>query len=179
MTQDLQETEAQDAAQDARLARARVLQTLDALGVAYEVVTHPALFSAADNVLHEIEIDAVIFKNLFLRNKNKSRHYLYSLPIGKRADLVALQRLLGETRLSFGSADALWEKLRIRQGSVSLLNVVDAPDTDVVFLIDKDIFAAARFGVHPNDNTATVVLAPQDVETVFRHFGADYRFVDL
>jgi len=158
---------------------ARVYALLDALGIAYEKVDHPALFSAADNVLHEIEIDGVIFKNLFLRNKKKTRWYLYALPIEKRANLLALQKLLGEERLSFGSEEALWEKLRIRPGSVSILNVIDAPDTDVEILIDRDIFAAARFGVHPNDNTATVVMAPQDLTRVLDAVSVRYRFVEL
>jgi Ala-tRNA(Pro) deacylase len=56
--------------------RERVYAFLDALGIAYEVVEHPAMFSAADNELHERDRNATIFKNLFLRNKDKSRYYL-------------------------------------------------------------------------------------------------------
>jgi Ala-tRNA(Pro) deacylase len=159
--------------------RARVYALLDSLGVTYETVDHPALFSAADNIPHEININAVIFKNLFLRNKNKSRYYLYSLPIHKKADLLALQHLMGESRLSFGHEDALWEKLHIIPGSVSILNVVDAPGTDVTLLIDKEIYDAPRFGVHPNDNTATVILTPEALIRILDAIGVTYRFIEL
>jgi len=134
-----------------------------------------------------------------LRNKDKSRYYLFTLPIDKRADLLALQKALGETRLSFGDAEALWELLRIRPGSVSLLNIIGACDAacgsplqasedaaDVTgaaralkFLIDSETLLEPRIGVHPNDNAATIMFGPGRLPELFRYYGADFEFVDL
>jgi Ala-tRNA(Pro) deacylase len=157
--------------------KAAVYALFDALGIEYEVVEHPPLFSQADNEIHRVNIGAVIFKNLFLRNADKSRYYLLSLPLTKRADLAKLRVILDETRLSFGEEDALLEKLNIRPGSVSFLNVIGKPDTDVTILIDSEIFQSGRFGVHPNDNTATIIFAPQEIKKILDHLGAKYRFV--
>jgi Ala-tRNA(Pro) deacylase len=159
--------------------RERVYALLDRLGIPYEVVEHPAMFSAADNELHERDIDATIFKNLFLRNKDKSRYYLYSLPIMKRADLAALASHISETRFSFGNENELWDKLRIHPGSVSPLNVIDAPGTDVEILIDREIFNRGRFGIHPNDNTATVILAPEGLMKILDAVGCRYRIIEI
>jgi Ala-tRNA(Pro) deacylase len=159
--------------------RKRVYALLDRLNITYEIVEHPAMFSAADNELHERDINATIFKNLFLRNKDKSRYYLYSLPIMKRAELAALANHIGETRFSFGNETELWDKLRIRPGSVSPLNVIDAPDTDVEILIDREIIDCGRFGIHPNDNTATVILAPQDLINILDALGCRYRMIAI
>ncbi|MDR0223353.1 MAG: prolyl-tRNA synthetase associated domain-containing protein [Oscillospiraceae bacterium] len=159
--------------------RERVYALLNELGVIYEVVEHPAMFSAVDNELHERDINATIFKNLFLRNKDKSRYYLYSLPIMKRADLVTLASHISETRFSFGNEDELWSKLRIRHGSVSPFNIIDVPDTDVEILIDREIFACGRFGIHPNDNTATVILSPNDLMIILDAAGCCYRIIGI
>jgi Ala-tRNA(Pro) deacylase len=159
--------------------KAEVYALFDALGIDYSVVEHPPMFSQADNERHRVNIGAVIFKNLFLRNADKSRYYLLSLPLSKRADLAKAREILGESRLSFGDEDALFEKLNIHPGSVSFLNIAGKPDTDVTFLIDKEIFDSERFGVHPNDNTATVIFAPQEIPKIFGHFGAKHQFVDL
>jgi hypothetical protein len=78
----------------------------------------PAFSKPIDNSLHERDVKATIFKNLFLRDKDKSRYYLYSLPIMKRADLAALAGQTRETRFSFGNENELWDKLRIRPDSV-------------------------------------------------------------
>jgi Ala-tRNA(Pro) deacylase len=126
-----------------------------------------------------LEIDSVIFKNLFLRNKNKSRYYLVSLPLEKKADLAALQARLGETKLSFGSEADLWDKLAIKHGSVSLLNVIGAGKTDVVHIIDKTIFDSDRIAVHPNDNTATIIFDPKELHKIYERFGVDFRFAEI
>jgi len=149
------------------------------LGIEYCVVEHPPMFTQADNEKHRVNIGAMIFKNLFVRNKDRSRYYLLSLPLEKRADLTALQNLLGETRLSFGDEDVLFDKLNIRSGSVSFLNVIGVGSTDVTILIDKSVFDYEQIGVHPNDNTATAIITPQDIPKILDHCGAEYRFVEL
>jgi Ala-tRNA(Pro) deacylase len=97
----------------------------------------------------------------------------------KRADLVALAGYIRETRFSFGNETELWDKLHIRPGSVSPLNVVDVPGTDVEILIDREIFDCARFGIHPNDNTATVILAPGDLIKILDAASCRYRIIGI
>jgi Ala-tRNA(Pro) deacylase len=156
-----------------------VYDLLDRLGIEYGKVDHPPIFTQADSELRPVQIDAVIFKNLFLRNKNKSRYYLYSLPLAKRADLAAVAKALGETRLSFGDEDALQEKLNIQHGAVSFLNVVGIKRPDVMILVDSVVFDYNRIGVHPNDNTATVILQPCDIQRILDACGVEYRFLTV
>jgi len=165
-------------------ARRKVCELFDALGIPYEIVIHPPIYSAFDRVRQEIEVDGLICKNLFLRNKDKSNYYLYTLPIDKRADLSALQRVLGETRLSFGKEDALWELLHIHPGSVSLLNIIGVSEENLSekpfkYLIDAEVLNATRMGVHPNDNAATIVFPPDRLPELFAHYKADFEFVSL
>jgi GNAT superfamily N-acetyltransferase len=157
--------------------RERVYALLDSLGIAYGKVDHPAIFTQADSELRPVQTDAVIFKNLFLRNKDKSRYYLYSLPLTQRADLPAVAKALSETRLSFGDADALARKLNIQHGAVSFLNIIGAECTDVTLLIDSTAFDCDKIGVHPNENTATVILRPQDIERILHACDARYKFI--
>ena len=155
----------------------RVYAFLDRLGIQYGVVDHPPMFTMSDSEQNGVQIDATIFKNLFLRNKDKSRFYLYALPLVNRADLGAVAMALGEIRLSFGSEDALQERLNIQHGAVSLLNAIDTGKTDVLFLIDSSAFEYDRIGLHPNDNTATVTIKPQDIEKILAACGVDYKFI--
>jgi len=161
-------------------ARRKVTEVFDALGIPYEVFIHPPIFSAAERKEKQVEVDGLICKNLFLRNKDKSRYYLYTLPIDKRADLVALQTALGETRLSFGDAEALWNMLHITPGTVSLLNIIGSSETpDMIFLVDAEVLNVPRIGVHPNDNGATIVFPPDRLPEIFAHYGADFGFISL
>jgi ribosomal protein S18 acetylase RimI-like enzyme len=159
--------------------RDSVYSFLDGLGIEYGKVDHPPIFTQADSELRPVQIGADIFKNLFLRNKDKSRYYLYSLPLTKRADLAAVAKTLGETRLSFGDEYALQEKLNIQHGAVSFLNVFGLERTDVTILIDSSAFFCDQVGVHPNDNTATVILKPHDIQRILDACGVEYRFIAL
>ena len=186
----MDEIDRQDRDEEAlEIARQKVYDVFGELGIPYEAVSHPPIFSASDRVRQEIEVDGLICKNLFLRNKDKSRYYLYTLPIDKRGDLLALQKALGESRLSFGGADALWDRLRITPGSVSLLNIVGAAESaraegleyrpQLKFLVDADTLAVPRIGLHPNDNAATIVFPAERLPDIFACYGADFEFVEL
>jgi len=159
--------------------REKVYALFDRLGIKYRIVEHPPLFSAADNKEHRVNIGAIIFKNLFLHNKAKTAYYLLSLPLEKRADLKFVARLLEESRLSFGGEDELMEKLNIKPGSVSFLNVIDAPAEGMTLLLDKSALDYDLIGVHPNDNTATVIFSPREIPRILDACGVAYKFLDL
>jgi len=149
------------------------------LGIKFRTIEHPPIFTQADNDKYRVNFGALICKNLFLRNREKTNYYLLSLPLTKRADLTVLRKQLSETRLSFGEEDALFEKLNIRSGSVSFLNVINAVNTDVTFLIDQSVLSNEKIGVHPNDNTATVIFSTHDISKILENFRVKYRFVEL
>ena len=155
----------------------KVFAVFNELGIPYENVDHPALFSQADNDKRPLNLDGVILKNLFLRNKNKGNYYLFTLPLDKKADLRLLQTILSESRLSFGNEDKLEEKLNIKKGSVSLLNVIGVESTDVIFLIDQEVFKYEKIALHPNDNTASIIFSPNDILKVLDHYDVEYRLI--
>jgi len=154
----------------------KVYAVLDELGIEYEVVNHPPLFTADDDEKYGIEFNGTICKCLFLRNKNKSKYYVYAMPLDKRADIKAIGERLGESKMSFGSEEALEEKLHIKSGAVSVFNVVEVPKTDVIFVMDEDVLKCDKVGFHPNDNTATVLLAPKDIEKIWQKYDIDTSF---
>jgi Ala-tRNA(Pro) deacylase len=141
-----------------------VYAALDALGVRYERHEHPAVFNAEDASRFWDPIQGVQCKNLFLRNKKGDRHYLVVLGIAKRADLKEIVTLVGDDRLSFGSAERLMAKLGLTPGSVSPFGLLNDADGSVRVLIDQDLRGAERLIFHPNINTASVVVSWADLE---------------
>ena len=157
-------------------AKEKVYAVLDKLCIEYIPVNHPALYSQADSEKRPVDMHGgVILKNLFLRNKSKSKYYLYVLPLEKKADLISLQRQICDSRLSFGNEESLMGKLGITKGSVSLLNIIGVETTDVEFLLDEGIFKYDMISLHPNDNTGSVVFSPNDIEKILNYYNAKYR----
>jgi Ala-tRNA(Pro) deacylase len=141
-----------------------VYAALDALGIRYERHEHPAVFNAEDASEHWRPLGGTQCKNLFLRNKKGDRHYLVVLEISKRADLKDLVKLVGDDRLSFGSAERLMAKLGLTPGSVSPFGLLNDADGSVRVLVDRDLLGSDRLIFHPNINTASVVISWRDLE---------------
>jgi Ala-tRNA(Pro) deacylase len=158
-------------------AKGAVYAVFRELGIPFEHYDHKPVFSEADNDDARLNQKAKILKNLFLQNKDATCYYLYTLPIDKRADLAALRKLTGETRFSFADAGALWDKLAIKPGSVSLLNIIGSSHAGMTFLIDEEVLNYELIGLHPNDNSATILFNPQEIGPLLDKLGVVYRFV--
>lgn len=142
----------------------QVYRALDALGVRYEVYEHPAVFTADDAAAHWTPIPATPVKNLFLRNKKGNRHYLVILGIDRQADLAHLVKVIGDDRLSFGSADRLMAQLGVTPGSVSPFGLLHEGSGALHVIVDEELRAAKRLIFHPNVNTASVTISVADLE---------------
>jgi Ala-tRNA(Pro) deacylase len=156
-----------------------VYAALDALGIRYERHEHPAVFNAEDASTFWDPIPGVQCKNLFLRNKKGDRHYLVVLEISKRADLKDLVKVVGDDRLSFGSAERLMDKLGLTPGSVSPFGLINDATGSVRVLLDADLRGKDRLIFHPNINTASVVVSWADLEKFLATRTNTVRIVQL
>lgn len=157
-----------------------VINVFNSLNIDYNLIRHPAIFSRADeDKVKDIKFDGEVCKNLFLKDKKTKSFYLVSLPANKRADLKKISDGLNSNRLSFGNEEELWEKLHIKSGSVSVLNVIGAPNTDVTFVLDKEIMNYNKVCFHPNDNTASISFKPENIAKIMDKYNKKYIFLEV
>jgi Ala-tRNA(Pro) deacylase len=131
---------------------------LDRLGISYSTVSHPPLFTVEESRTLRGTIPGEHTKNLFL--KDKSGVY-YLVVAGEEAaiDLKGLHRRLGARgRLSFGSADALWDLLGVRPGSVTPFAAINDVSGKVVVVLDRAMLAHEILNYHPLVNTMTTSI---------------------
>lgn len=144
--------------------RTETLAQLDALGISYRLVSHPAVHTIQAMEELGLEGSEWVVKNLFLRDDKKRQYFLVSLRKDKSADLRGLRTLLGSRPLSFASESDLKARLDLPPGAVTPLGILADESHSVTLVLDEDIRGFPVVGVHPNDNTATVFLTPQDLE---------------
>lgn len=135
---------------------------LNDAGVGFEEFTHPALFTCADVEKHNIQIPAAECKTLFLVNKR--RFFLFATLAEKRIDIGALSKQLMTSRLSFGKPDVLHDLLKVKPGSVNPFSLMYDTQNLVECLLDVDMMSRDKLGFHPMQNTATIVLTPNDLK---------------
>ena len=154
-----------------------VLDCLRALGIPFERHDHPPVATVAEAEFHWAGIEASHCKNLFVRNQKGDRHYLVVVVHSKQVDLRHVADQIGDGKLSFGSPERLMKYLGLTPGSVSPFGLINDPGRHVRVLLDLDLKNSGRVTFHPNDNTATLVLAFPDFERYLEHVDHRARFI--
>jgi len=140
---------------------------------------HPAVMTVEESERLVPQLPGAKTKNLFLRDKKGSRHFLVSVPHDLAVDLNALGALLGAGRLGFASPERLAKHLRITPGSVSLLALFNDEARAVEFVLDRRLWEATAVQAHPLVNTATMVLPHDDLVRFLAATGHAPRVVDV
>ena len=155
------------------------LHYLDQRGIKYEIVEHQAVYNMAEMekiALPHPEADA---KNLFVRDDKKQNYYLLTIKGDKRVNLQQFREENGTRRLSFASPQDLKEKMDLEPGSVTPLGLLNDSHHEISFYLDSYFSDQPRIAVHPNDNTATIWLNPQDLLAAIKNLGNPVKVVKM
>jgi len=159
----------------------RVYDLLDRIGVEYERLDHEAAMTM--EVCAEIDAafgrmtlekfktatgsdrtqHAIICKNLFLCNRQKTKFYLLMIPGDKKFLTKNLSAQINSARLSFAGEEEMLKYLDITPGSVSVMGLMNDHDNVVQLLIDSDVLQSEYVGCHPCINTSSLRMKTKDL----------------
>ena len=158
----------------------RCYDLLDRLGVPYERVDHAPAMTM--EVCQEIDrvLNAVICKNLFLCNRQKTQFYLLCMEPDKPFHTKDLSAQIGSARLSFAPEEKLWELLHCTPGSATILGLANDADHQVRLLMERGVYEAPFLSCHPCICTSSLKLKMSDVlAKLLPHTGHEITVVDL
>ncbi len=159
----------------------RVYDLLDSIGVDYDRLDHaPAMtMEVCDAVnaafgrmtLEEFKAEdsndrtkhAIICKNLFLCNRQKTKFYLLMIPGDKKFLTKNLSAQINSARLSFAGEEDMLKFLDVTPGSVSVLGLMNDHGHIVQLLIDSDVLQSEYVGCHPCINTSSLRMKTKDL----------------
>lgn len=146
----------------------RTYDLLDSLGIEYERVDHEeANTMEACAAVDEVLAPAVICKNLFLCNTQKTKFYLLMIKNDKKFKTKEISKQINSSRLSFAPPEYMEKYLDITPGSASVLGLMNDKENEVTLLVDEDVLQAEYFGCHPCINTSSLRLKTADVFGLF------------
>lgn len=147
-----------------------ILSMLDQQQIDYQVVNHPAVYTAEEADKYTADYDFARAKNLFLHDK----HHLYLVMMrdDQRLDMKQLRQQLESGRLSFAKEQQLTAILGVTTGAVSPFNLLNDQQHQVKVVVDKGLLAESPLiGCHPNVNTQTVIIKISDLLEMIRQWG--------
>ena len=141
-----------------------VYDWLDSLGIKYKRADHEAAYTMeACAEIDRLLAPAVICKNLFLCNSQKTRFYLLMIREDKKFRTKEISAQIGSPRLSFAPEEYMKENLDITPGSVSVMGLMNDTEGKVQLLIDEDVMKDPYFGCHPCINTSSLKIRTSDL----------------
>lgn len=159
----------------------RAYELLDSLQIEYERVDHEETATMeACLEIDKILAPAVICKNLFLCNTQKTKFYLLMIRDDKKFKTKDISQQINSARLSFAPPEFMEKYLDLTPGSVSVLGLMNDKENQVTLLVDEDVLAGEYFGCHPCINTSSLRLKVRDVfEKFLPAVGHEYTVVKL
>ena len=143
------------------------LRFLNQHGFRYERLEHPPVFTCSEADVHRPKTPAVATKNLFLCDKKARRFFLVVTACEKTVDLARLAAQLDVPHLRFGSEQNLLRRLGVTPGAVTMMALVNDTARQVELWVDAEIWPEEYFLSHPLVNTATLVLAKDELLRFF------------
>ena len=159
----------------------RTYDLLDSLCISYERVDHEAAETMeACEAIDRVLSPAVICKNLFLCNAQKTKFYLLMIAGEKQFKTKEISHQIGSARLSFAPPEFMEQFLDITPGSVSVMGLMNDRNNQVQLLVDEEILEREYFGCHPCINTSSLKMKVSDVlGTFLEAVHHDYKTVSL
>ncbi len=151
---------------------------LTSLGIAFTLYNHKAVFTVEEAQTVEHEIPGTHCRNLFLRDRRKN-NFLVVLRNETEVDMKKLAPVIGSDKLSFGSAERLWEYLGVKPGSVCPYSIINDKAQDVKILLDQTMMEADLVSYHPLLNTMSITAKPSDLIKFIESTGHTPHIVDL
>ena len=145
----------------------RTYDFLDGLGVEYDRVDHGPAMTMEDCKEADEILQAMICKNLFLCNRQKTKFYLLMMPGDKAFKTKELSAQIQSARLSFAPEEYMEKFLDITPGSVSVMGLMNDTENQVQLLVDADVLEGEYLGCHPCINTSSLKLRTRDVFTTY------------
>lgn len=156
-----------------------VYSALDALRIPYERFEHPPAMTMDDCGAFDAGQNAAHCKNLFLTNRQETNFYLL-LVVGEKAfHTKDVSKQLGISRLSFAKAEHLERFLGLTPGAVTPMGLVHDGEKAVHVVLDREVAAWEDIIVHPNVNTASIILKTADLLRFIESRGNALSYVDI
>ena len=157
----------------------QVANKLQELGIIFDVVEHPPVFTTeqADSYIEGME--GVRTKSMFLTNRKKTQYYLLIMDDKKRLDMNDFKIQVGADRIRMASLNSLAEKMNLPAGTVSPFGLLNNKEKDIQVYFDKDIIDEERMCFHPNTNEKTIFVSTRDLFKFLKDLGYSYQVLEL
>ena len=155
----------------------KVYETFAALGIPFSRVDTDPGITMEDCQHNDAKIGVRIVKTIFLCNRQQTEFYLYVTTDDKPFVTREFCGALGIPRVSFASAEKLWELTGVEVGATTMLSAILPQAAPVHLVMDRGVAAADWYAC--TDGTATCFVKIRTKDLLEKYIPAAGRSVTL
>ena len=155
----------------------KVYETFAALGIPFSRVDTDPGITMEDCQHIDAKIGVRIVKTIFLCNRQQTEFYLYVTTDDKPFVTREFCGALGIPRVSFASAEKLWELTGVEVGATTMLSTILPQAAPVHLVMDRGVAAADWYAC--TDGTATCFVKIRTKDLLEKYIPAAGRIVTL
>lgn len=141
----------------------KVYETFHSKGIPFERVDTDPGITMEDCQHIDAKIGVKIVKTIFLCNRQQTEFYLYVTTDDKPFVTRDFCGALGIPRVSFASADKLWELTGVLVGATTILSAILPQANGVHLVMDKNVAESEWFACTDGTATCFVKIKTQDL----------------
>ena len=141
----------------------KVYESFAALGIPFERVDTDPGITMEDCQHIDAKIGVRIVKTIFVCNRQQTEFYLYVTTDDRPFVTREFCGALGIPRVSFASAELLWEKTGVQVGATTILSAVLPQASGVHLVMDRSVAESEWFACTDGTATCFVKLRTRDL----------------
>ena len=153
----------------------KVYETFESRGIPFERVDTDPGITMEDCRHIDAKIGVPIVKTLFLCNRQQTEFYLYVTTDDKPFVTRDFCGALGIPRVSFASAQLLWEKTGVLVGATTILSAILPSAAGVHLVMDRAVAEAEWFAC--TDGTATCFVKIRTADLLEKYLSKNIRTI--
>ncbi|MCR4680820.1 MAG: prolyl-tRNA synthetase associated domain-containing protein [Bacteroidales bacterium] len=120
-----------------------------------------------------------VVKTIFVCNRQQTKFYLYVTSAEKPFITKEFCGALGIPRVSFAPSEMLFQKLGTKIGATTLLSLINDPEHEITFVMDREITEREWLGCTDGTNTCFLKIKMKDIlGTFLPHTGHQTVIID-
>jgi Ala-tRNA(Pro) deacylase len=155
-----------------------LLLMLKEQGITFQEYTHEPLSTTEQAKQVMPELLNAWCKNLFLKDDKKNL-YLITALADTSIKLKEVSKFLSAPGLRFANEELLMQHLGLLPGSVTPFGIINDTNHQVKVVLDAAIFSVDHVALHPLENSATLLIKPDDLKRFIDHCGNTCITVDF
>ena len=158
----------------------KLFNLFDEINIKTTTYRHPRLHTVEESRKLRGEILGEHCKSLFLKDK-KDNYLLVVMSEDRALDMKALfkSQQINVGRLSFVSADKMFDMLGIKPGAVTPFCLINVKHSNLKIILDKQMMEHDIVNYHPLHNEATTSIKPKDLLKFIHHFNFNPTIIDF